>query len=430
MTSETTTRRRLLQLAGAAVGSSVAGCLDQQIDPTGDGSQDESSGTNGVPSLKTEYDSRERFASPGESFDTLEDETKWSSVVGTVDTDTETVFEGSQSLRLTGESGSNVGIERTLSAVDLSEEDLSFAIRTTTPDDIAVYLRLFDAYGNDAILELRRITYRTSEVGWFRTCPGVFETSDPAPDLSQVERLQLVVSNAGSDDVEVWVDDMRTHEKPDQGYVVLSWDDGKRAYYDEAAPIQDEFGFPAVMAAVPSFASQPSFMSAEQLTERQQAGDQIVLHESVDNSFHDLDADQLDQLLATNKQWFIDNEFEGANFIVYPGNNFDAGALEVLSRYHYVGGMNQAGRVNTTGVRGFDPLALPRTIGHDLDIAKSVVDKAAEHRNCGILNFHDFSAGNTIEKAEYRELLTHIDDTDNVEVITLDDLWEMRTEAQ
>jgi peptidoglycan/xylan/chitin deacetylase (PgdA/CDA1 family) len=430
MTSEHTTRRRLLQFTAAAVGSSVAGCLNDRIDPASGGSDDDPSGPNDVPSLETEYNSRERFASPGERFDPLEDESKWSAVAGTVDTDTETVFEGSQSLRLTGEGGSNVGIERTLSGADLSDVDLSFAIRTTTPDDIAVYLRLFDDYGNDAILELRRISFRGTDAGWFRTCPGVFETSDPAPDLTRVQRLQLVVSNAGSDTVEVWVDDLRSHEKPDKGYVVLSWDDGKRAYYDEAAPIQDEFGFPAVMAAVPRFTGQPNFMSTDQLTERQQAGDQIILHESVDNSFHELDRDQLEQILATNKQWFIDNEFEGANFIVYPGNNFDAAALDVLSRYHYVGGMNQASRVNTTGVRGFDPLALPRTIGHDLDIAKTVVDRTAEHRNCGILNFHDFAVANTMDKEEYRSLLTYIEDTDGVEVITLDDLWEMRTEAQ
>jgi len=422
------TRRRFLQLSSAGAVASVAGCSGAI--PLGDASEDPTE-TDGVPSLEAAYDSRERFGSPGEGFDDFEDASAWSSVAGSMSVDEETAFEGEQSLRLTGEDGRNVVVERDVSTTDLSDRDLSFALRTTTPGEVAVYLRVVDWYGNEAVLELRRLSYRTPDVDWFRTCPGVFETSEPEPDLTQVERVQVVVSNAGDDDVEVWVDDLRTHEKPDTGYVVLSWDDGKADYYESAAPMHDEFGVPATVAAVPRFTNQSNFMSPDQLVERQAEGDQVVVHESVDNSFHALEPDGLDDLLARNKQWFIDNGLEGANFVVYPGNNYDAEALEVLSRYHHVGGMNQAGDVNTTGVRGFDPLVLPRTIGHDLDIARNVVDLVAEHRNCGILNFHDFDVDNTVNQDEYRELLQHIDGKgDDVRVITLDELWELRTDGQ
>ena len=92
-----------------------------------------------------------------------------------------------------------------------------------------------------------------------------------------------------------------------------------------------------------------------------------------------------------------------------------------------MGGMNQAGSVNTTGVRGFDPLVLPRTIGHDLTIAKRLVNRIAAHRNAGILNFHDFGSENTMSVADYRALLEHVDRTPGVKVIMFSDLWRLRT---
>ncbi len=55
------------------------------------------------------------------------------------------------------------------------------------------------------------------------------------------------------------------------------------------------------------------------------------------------------------------------------------------------------------------------------------MDLAAEHNQCTILNFHAFDQDNTMPADDYEELLEHIDDAD-VEVITFDDLWEMRTE--
>ena len=91
-----------------------------------------------------------------------------------------------------------------------------------------------------------------------------------------------------------------------------------------------------------------------------------------------------------------------------------------------MGGMNQSGNSNKTGVYGFDPLVLPRTIGHGLGIATQVVDLAAAHRQCTILNFHNFGHDNTMTSNEYRRLLAHIDRTDGIEAITFSDLWEMR----
>ncbi len=56
-----------------------------------------------------------------------------------------------------------------------------------------------------------------------------------------------------------------------------------------------------------------------------------------------------------------------------------------------------------------------------------IVDNVAKYRNCGILNFHDFTNDNTMSASEYKKLLSHIDSTSGVEVITFSDLWQMRT---
>ncbi len=294
--------------------------------------------------------------------------------------------------------------------------------------DVAFLVYLYDPNGNWVVLELRNVTYRTPDVGWFRTCPGVFNVSESPPDLTRIEQMQLEITSANQDGTQANIDDIRLHPKPEKGFVILSWDDGNQNYYDKAAPINDRFGFPAVitMPVRPDKADEPYFMSVKELQERQSTGDDVVVHGSTNAPFAELSRSELDALLRRNKQWMLDNGLGGADFIVYPGNNYDKTALDVISKYCYMGGMNQSGNVNTTGVYGFDPLVLPRTIGHDLKISKQAVSLAAAHRQCTILNFHHFDSKDTMGVHEYKKLLAHIDRTAGIEVITFSDLWAMR----
>ncbi|WP_255291533.1 hypothetical protein [Natrinema sp. CBA1119] len=39
-----------------------------------------------------------------------------------------------------------------------------------------------------------------------------------------VEGIQIIVYNTG--DAEVWIDDLWSREKLEEGYVMISWDDG------------------------------------------------------------------------------------------------------------------------------------------------------------------------------------------------------------
>ncbi|MFH5801625.1 polysaccharide deacetylase family protein [Haladaptatus sp. CMAA 1911] len=298
--------------------------------------------------------------------------------------------------------------------------------------DVSFMAFLYDQDDNWVVLELRKVTYRPPDVGWFRTCPGVFKASDTPPDLGNVVRIRLELGSASKNGVQAHVDDMRLHPKPNKGYIVLSWDDGNQNYYDQAAPINDNHGFPAVitMPVKPKRAGSSYFMSIEELHERQDKGDEVVVHGSTSSPFAKISAKKLEHILRRNKQWMIDNGFEGADFIVYPGNNYDKTALKTISKYFSMGGMNQSGNVNTTGVYGFDPLVLPRTIGNRLDISKRAVTLAAKYRQCTILNFHNFNSSNTMSPSDYKKLLTHIDSTKGIEVITFSDLWDMRRSQQ
>ncbi|RZH68616.1 polysaccharide deacetylase family protein [Natrinema altunense] len=439
MSRKRATRRRFLALSGATGIAGMAGCADRIESATdavgGDssaetpgGSDDSTPGlTDGVPPLETAFDSRDRYRKPGESFDDFADLDRWTVSQGSGDADTDVVFDGEQSFKLRSNGSENIVAERSLEGEDLTETDLSVAIRTTTPQSIAVNLRLVDQFGSEKVYSLREIRYRAPDVGWFRTSPGVFQQDDVDPSLDYLDRLEIQVLHS-MPEAELWVDDLRTHGTPDQGYVMLSWDDGMRDYYETAAPLHDEYGFPAVQAPIPRWVEQSrdGVMSLSELQERQDAGDQIVVHGTHD-PIHELDDEgALDERLRNDKRWYIDNGFEGANYIVHPHNSFDRTSLERATDYHYCGGFNQSGSVNTTSVYGFDPLALPRTIGHDLGISKRSVDLAARHNQCTILNFHTFDATNTMPTADYEALLEHIDSAD-VEVITFDDLWRLRT---
>ena len=378
-------------------------------------------------SLETSFLSREEFAQPGELFDDFEDESRWTVTTGEMDFDSDRSVEGSQSMHLHGEGGENIVVERTLEDEDLTDLDFSFSLFTTTPRNIAIYLEFTDAYTSTAIYQLRRLTYRTPDVDWFRTSPGLFDIDFVPPEMDEVERMRLVVLN--SSEADVWIDDLRVHEKPERGYVILCWDDGFRDFYEDAAPMHDEFGFNAVQAPIPGYTS-GNYMSVEELHERQEAGDEIVMHGTHD-PIHEYDEEDMEPRLRRDKQWFLEHDLQGADYIIYPHNSFNATSLEYKNKYHYCGGCNQSGDVNTTGVHGFDPLVLPRTIGNDLEISKRAVDMAAAGRNCSILNFHRWDAENTMSKDAYRELLEHIDGKgDEIAVITIDELWQMRMDGQ
>ncbi|MFB6150296.1 MAG: polysaccharide deacetylase [Haloarculaceae archaeon] len=391
--------------------------------------EEEKTPGEGEYSLETNFNPRERFGRPGELLDDFEDLSAWSAMSGRLEKSSKS-YAGSQSAKLVGQDGSDVLVEYAAGGKDLSDTEVSMALRTTTPDRMAVNIRLVDVFGNSAVRSLRRISHIPSDPAWFRTAPGTFQTSGDALDLSQVQRVQVHLLNPTDKKVEAQIDDLRTHPKPDTGYVVLSWDDNRRAYYEDAAPINDRHGFNVSMATAPRLVGQGErFMTVKQLKERQRAGDEIVAHASVTLGFEDMSGDELDRKLRQNKKWLMNQGFEGGDTIVYPGNNFDATVLSTATNYHYAGGMNQAGDVNNTGVYSFDPLVMSRTIGWDLEIAKNVVDSAATHHNCGILNFHDFSLENTMDVGDYEELLNYIDRKSDVEVITLGELWEKRKEA-
>lgn len=437
MRQNASNRRQFLAGTATAAALGLAGCSTGSDNSTADSNVNSTSSTTveQIPTeeegaLETSYRSREEYAHPGTSFDDFEDLSQWTALNGTLESN-DTSFVGSQSAKLVGENGSRVLVERAADSQDFSDTELSMAVRTTTPSKIAVNIRLVDPFGNHMIRSLRNISHDSDDVTWFRTAPGTFTTSGDSFDITQIERIQVHMLNATDTDATISLDDMRTHSKPDKGYIVLSWDDNRQSYYDEAAPINDQFGFPVSMGTAPRLVGGENFMSVGQLKERQEAGDDIVTHASVSLDYNDMSAEDLERTMGQNKKWLRNQGFDGADAIVYPGNNYNATVLSAASKYHYIGGMNQSGSVNTTGVYSFDPLVLPRTIGHDLSIAKRVVDNVEKFRDCGILGFHDFDVNNTMNAEEYEQLLQYIDNKgDAVDVITLDELWELRKQGE
>ncbi|MFC4439730.1 MULTISPECIES: polysaccharide deacetylase family protein [Natrialbaceae] len=445
MTKRPNTRRRFLAASGATAFAAMAGCMDRVNSAIPNGDDDSSNGNDSEgdsggdsdadefdsPELavETEYNSREEFKQPGDQLDDFGNLDDWEVSSGSAEPTEDVVFDGDQSLRLTAEDGENIVVGKQIETTDMSDLDISMAVRTSTPSNIAIDIRLLDIYGGYAHHQLRSVTYRDSEVGWFRMSPGVFEESSMPLERDVVEEIEIIVYNT-DDEAEVWVDDLRTHQKPDKGYVILSWDDGLTDFYDNASPLHDEYDVNAVQAAVRQWTrnQREGVMSIDQLKERQEAGDQIVAH-GTHTQLANMEEENLRDAIRRDKNWAVQNDIEGGHYIVYPHNSFNQTVLDAVSNYYYAGGFNQSGNVNLTGVTGFDPLVLPRTIAHDLDIAMRCVNLAAEHRQCTILNFHAFDQDNTMDQDDYEQLLQHINDTDDVEVIDFDDLWKMRRQG-
>ncbi|AGB39590.1 polysaccharide deacetylase family protein [Natronococcus occultus] len=447
MTKRRNTRRRFLAASSATAIAAMAGCTDVLSDDSDDDDENGENGENGddengengengdeyeSPELavETEYNSREEFRQPGEQLNDFETGDDWEILEGEAEIDDEYSFDGDQSLRLMAEDEGNAVVATQLDeAMDMEDLDVSMAVQTTTPFNIALEIQLRDIYGGYASYSLREVSYGNDNVSWFRICPGFFDESTTPVEQDAIDEVRIIVHNTG-DEAEVWVDDLRTHEKPDQGYVILCWDDGFEDFYEPAGPIHDEYDVTAVQAAVRQWTrdQREGIMTIDQLLERQEAGDQIVAH-GTHTEWTDLDDAELEDAISTDKNWAVNNELEGGHYLVFPHNDFDDRVLDIATDYYYAGGFNQSGSPNLTGVHGFDPLVMPRTIGHDLDIAMDCVDIAAQHRQCTVLNFHEFDLDNTMDEDDYEELVQYIDETDGVEAIDFDDLWLMRREG-
>lgn len=455
-------RRHFLAAVGAGT-FALAGCTDSVGDLTGSG--DSGNGDNGGNGNGDDDDggpddgNEEQQATPpaidqGEVIsDFDEDLEEWFALDGELTGDEEMTLTGAQTARIEN-TGASAGIARSFpDGLDIEGQHLSMALRVDSPRPARVTVRILAPGQADQLWSTRTIL--TPYEGWLRMDVG-YTGQRGEPFLDDIQEMQITLDDpnaegadteeddgadaaeeetVGDEDEETgdgitfFVDDLRMTPAADQGYVMLTFDDGPASQFENAFPLLEERDMQAVAAVVPDSLNRGGRLSIDQLREMRDAGWDVSSHPE-GTAFTELeDPDAIQQDIESAHDYLDNRGFpDGARSMFVPYHNTNEEVVEITREYHelssYFGGTPNA-------VPLTDPHHLSRVDMHDLEGFTSMIDVAAEHNQLAIGLAHgvvpedeiddDPLADMTTEQLE--ELLDYIEESD-VQVVTASDLLD------
>lgn len=387
--------------------------------PDGEDGNDRGDTTGSNPDdyrdLRTAFDSRKRCGDAGTRLDGFEDLSEWDVLDGDLAADTGTVYRGTQSARLTlpeGDEGDEVTVERAFDGLDLSDRDLSLALKLERPRTEQLNVRVYDEDGDSVLMRRRTIG---PEYGWFRIDLGV-STEFGSPDLSAVDRIQVSLDEDHGTGIRLWLDDLRATDRGDGGYVLLTFDDTAVSQYERAFPVMREYGFPGFAAINPARVGEDGSLSLEQLRELQSSGWEIGSHTTDHRELPGLEESEIHSQVGGAKQWLVDHGFEtGANSFVYPWSGNTPRIRDIVSDYHYLAFTDGS---NSHGHRLTGPLTVGRIFAEERQRVETVLPLAATYDQVVVLAYHAIGSGDWIGESGFRDQMQQIATTDGLDVVT------------
>lgn len=419
-------RRRFLAAAGATgLGIGLAGCVNDIREYAGIGG---GNGRDGTPTDGTTDDG----STPGEgepAGEVIEDFAD--GVDHWYEVDSYGSFEAASDVRngeggirlLADEDEPYVGAARSFAdPLDMQGKSVTISLRTTTPQTHRVEVQLV-APDQGNVVRLNRTNSGPTD-HWLGLDMGTtHERGDPDP--SEVYELRIIGrERSQGQSIDMVVDEVRVHDAPDQGKVVLTWDSCHESHW-RAFEIMEEYGFPGVEGAITQAVGGRDRLNVPELREMQNAGWNIVSKPHVGGQTYteeNFSEEEMRREIQDSIDWLEARGFEeGAKHHVAPGNLRDATNLEVLRDLHesaisYGGG--------NTGLPVSDTHVIGRYSGRNIEDVRKHVGFAEEYNQASIVLWEtigDDPDQVDITEDEFREVLDFVDQAD-VEVVTIGDL--------
>ncbi len=378
---------------------------DDEVPPADDDGDDPDD-TNEPADVYPPYQGR--FLNRGEPIDGFEAAARWSAS-GKITADEEYRFNGPQSVRYEGPTGSMVlELNDTL---DLGNRGLSIAAyfrhETTRVESFHVLAHAPDRE--------HRIVYRgryPADVGWQRYDLELIETTG-APDPSDVRAIEVRGTHPNGEEAMYHVADLRTHEQPSQGKLLFLFYGCRPNQFHDYRQVLREYGFPAVVAIHPEQYDDDDGDRLElwQLYAMVDDGWDTCLTTETDPGT--LSARSFDQKLTDLRAWAERTELlAGPHAFMYPYGSYTGDHLVVLNEHVDLAFL---GHGRTTNVRFSNHLTLPRfDVGQGNAAIRSVIDRAVENRSLGILRIED-----ELTPAEFEEIVAYAHQQgDELEVVS------------
>jgi hypothetical protein len=344
MTSDRPDTYRRAFLAGlAATGVGLAGCTGNSDDdgtpspngtgtPTATPGPEETATPEGTPETtpqqSTDPGSYEPMAPKAATF---EDMAYWTAHSGvTLKADSNTVYEGSQSARIEGHSGT---IQREFPVpVDLSKLDISLAVKIGGPRATNVRVLLYDTGGNTT--ELIQGYHDQLPKDWVRINPSI---NTAGANMQRISRMLITIDGDGPSK-KYWVDDIRFHEKTsNKAQIMFSFDYMTRSLYEVVFPEMKQRGMTGTVAVAGDRVGTADRLTVEELKEMKDAGWEIA---SMSNDFgvlagqsEDIQRKRIERGKKLIKGWGLGDPVA----IMYPKGFCDDTTMKVMEEYHDLG---------------------------------------------------------------------------------------------
>ncbi|MEM4782662.1 MAG: polysaccharide deacetylase family protein [Halalkalicoccus sp.] len=307
------------------------------------------------------------------------------------------VVSGENSLRVEKPGGGTAIIGRAFSsAFDLSEQYVSIALKVAAPVGGQFQLEVRAPGGDDRVTATRRLPSGVDE--WFRVDLG-YSLGFGSPDFTNVQEIRLAMSGPEGEDIQFWVDDMRTTPAQDESNVILAFYGGLESHYETVFPLLEERGWVGALGISQDLLNRPGRLDIDQLREMRDAGWDVCSYPMHAGDMTGLSADEQRRVVESNRDYLANRGFEdGARHFFTPRNRMNTDLLNVLRDTHetaFVFGANSSG-IPPTGRH-----TIPAINGSDYDGSRAPILRADIHNQVVVPYFEDIGEeGMSVEDFE------------------------------
>ncbi|SEP28116.1 Peptidoglycan/xylan/chitin deacetylase, PgdA/CDA1 family [Halogranum amylolyticum] len=354
-----------------------------------------------------------------EDFEQFED-SRWGNVGGTIETDTNEVYSGSQSLHMTNQKGRVAGIFKSFpDGLDLSKHDLSLAVKLDKPVRGKIAAEIIAPARSDMLTSKRFIPKELN--GWVRIDLG-YTGRKGDPVLKGVQELRLMVQSEEGTAIDVRIDDLRKIPKPDKGKVMLQFDDAVTSQYEVAFKELQERGWAGGVAIIPDAINSQGNLTTGQMREMRDAGWDMMSHPQVPKPLPAYSEKKQRELIKKSYNYLDLKGFpKGARHFVAPYNRVSKTTLDLISEFHESSYM--FGGCPNNAQQPSNMHAISRVMGKDPRGTRRVLNIAEEYNQLVVIQWHDIGEGKDYETSpdDFKNVLNHIKKKD-MDVITPSDL--------
>ncbi|WP_255194933.1 polysaccharide deacetylase family protein [Halorarius litoreus] len=436
MSDQNRTERRAFLATLAATGVGLAGCSSLSGDGSdaATGSPTSSATPTATSSTTPESTATEQSdqSQSTESTDlgshepmqpkaaTFEDLSYWTSHAGvTLEGDSETVYQGSQSARIEGRSGT---IQRSFPVpIDLSNRDISLAMKIDgpVPNNFGIYL--YDTGGNAT--HLIQGYHDKHPDGWIRINPSI---DSAGADMSSITKM-LITLGGGGENKKYWVDDIRFHEKTsDKAQVMFTFDYITRSIYEVAFSEMEKRGITGAVSVPGDRVGNADRLTVEELKELKNAGWEIT---SMSNNFEPLygQSERIQRQRLERNISLLDQFGLGKpTTLMYPKGFCDATTVKLAEEYHDLGFLtfNDSER-GTSQSALMGPTFVNRSQPSTVEALKNQVEPAKAYNGLYVVHQNQIGPNADNNRAVFTEMLDYVKEQQkqgNVEIVTPSDV--------